>query len=475
MTNVPFPMLTAPGQQPNVAGGRLINCYPEPLAATAGLPNAYWRVSGVDIWGTATTGEYRGGIFCNGIFYAVMGTTLTTYTSAGGAGTSLAGPTIPGTKFCWLAVNQAATPDIVIVSPGIGAFWLAAGSTTVAAYPDPNVGVPDSVVFLEGFFIFTYANGTTIASDINVTTINPLNFATAQSKADALYRPLPLQNGQLLLCGANTIEVWGQPINPTGYPFSYVSTIYRGIPGPQCIAGNEDGWGKGIFFVGDDHKVSTLTTYTPTPISIPDLDQLIEAEPDKSKIIVGVYVSRGHGMVVVQSPTWCWEYDTTLQSWHERQSYLQTYWRGYQPINVFDIWICGDVVGDNLLKIDGKLRKEVGDPLRMRIETGPLGAFPKAVRINRIEIYMTKGVSNALGVVPQETDAWIEVSCSRNSGQNWTNPRLLRIGPQAIMGLRARASIWGQANIEGVRWRFDESAGINFAFMGADMEAEPLR
>jgi hypothetical protein len=43
------------------------------------------------------------------------------------------------------------------------------------------------------------------------------------------------------------------------------------------------------------------------------------------------------------------------------------------------------------------------------------------------------------------------------------------------MGLRARASIWGQANIEGVRWRFDESAGINFAFMGADMEAEPLR
>jgi len=26
-----------------------------------------------------------------------------------------------------------------------------------------------------------------------------------------------------------------------------------------------------------------------------------------------------------------------------------------------------------------------------------------------------------------------------------------------------------------VRWRFDESAGLNFAFMGADMEAEPLR
>jgi hypothetical protein len=475
MPDVPFPMLTMPGQQPNVAGGRLINCYPEPLSQTAGKPNAYWRVPGLNVWGTAPSGIYRGGVYVQsqGIFYAIFGTTVYSY-GGPGAGTALGGA-VAGTKFCWCTVNQAVTPDVVFVSPGIGAFWVAAGGTTVGAYPDSNVGTPDAVTFMDGFFIFTDAAGQTIVSDLNTTTINPLNFATAQSKPDPLWRPVPLGNGQLLLCGANTMEVWGSPINPTGYPFSYVSTIYRGIPGPSAIAGDEDAWGKGIYFVGDDNRVSTLSGYTVTPVSIPDLDQKIENEIDKTKIIVGVYVARGHGMVVVQSPTWCWEFDTTINSWHERQSYLQLYWRGFQPKNVFSTWICGDVEGSNLLKIDPLERHEVGDPLRMRIETGPIGAFPQRVRINGIEIYMTKGASNALGIDPQETNAGIEVSVSRDSGETWSIPRTLYIGRQAMTSSRCRGAIWGLANVEGVRWRFDESAGINFAFMGADMQVDVLR
>jgi hypothetical protein len=40
---------------------------------------------------------------------------------------------------------------------------------------------------------------------------------------------------------------------------------------------------------------------------------------------------------------------------------------------------------------------------------------------------------------------------------------------------RARSGIWGQADVQGVRWRFDESAGVNFGFMGADMQMDVLR
>jgi hypothetical protein len=426
------------------------------------------------VFGTAPLGSYRGGVQVAGTFYGIFGNTVYSWTSAGGAGVALTG-SIPGTAFCWCAANQNVPVDIVIVVPGTGAFTFSAGAGAVSSYPGVVIGSPNSVVFMSGFFLFTYGSGTTFASDVNSTNINSINFATAQSKPDALYRPIPLGNGQLLLCGANTMEVWGPPVNNLGYPFSYISTIYRGIIGPSAIAGNEDGWGKGIFFVGDDNKVSTLTTYTPTPISVPDLDQLIEATLDKTTIKVGVYVSRGHGMVVVQSPTWCWEYDTTLQSWHERQSYLQTYWRGYQPINVFGNWLCGDTLGANLLQINGTVRKEVSNPLRMRIETGPIGAFPKAVRINGIELYMTKGASMATGHDPDETNAMVEISMSRNGGQSWSNPRQVPIGLQSITTRRARASIWGQAEIQGVRWRFDESAGLNFGFMGADMLVDVLR
>ena len=133
------------------------------------------------------------------------------------------------------------------------------------SYPNGSggylIGSPNAVCFLQGAFVFTYGNAQVVNSDTNNTNITSSSFATAESKPDTLYRPIPL-GGQLLLCGANTIEVWGPPVNTTGFLWSYISTIARGIVGPNAIAGHDDGFGKGIFFVGDDFKVSTLSVAT---------------------------------------------------------------------------------------------------------------------------------------------------------------------------------------------------------------------
>lgn len=472
MTDVPFPLLSAPGQKPQAAGGRIINCYPEKLPQTAGKPFAFFRVPGLNAFGTVPSGRFRGGLQVGNLFYGVFGTSVYSWTPAGGAGTLLSG-SIPGTAMVFVARNNAANPDVVFVSPGNGAFWINASGALVT-YPDPNIGQPNAVVFHRGFFIFTYGNGQTRASGVNVTSINSLDVATAESKPDTLYRPVPLGNGQLLLCGANTLEVWGGQ-NDSGYPFSYVSTIPRGIVGPSAIAGAEDGFGKGLFLVGDDFRVSRLDGYDCTPISTNELDTLIENEPDKTVIRVGVFVSRGHGFVTVQGPAWCWVFDTTLQTWHERRSYLQTYFRGLYPVLFSSNWLCGDSDGANLCQITANVRKDLGNPIRMRIETGPFGAFPNAVRVNTIELFLTKGASDATGHDPDETNAEVAISISRNGGQSWSNPRNVKIGRQAITSGRVRASIWGQAEVQGVRWRFEESAGLNFAFMGADMLADQLR
>jgi len=469
--DIPFPLLTAPGRTPQAAGGRLINCYPEKLPATAGKPYAYWRVPGLKPWGTSPGSIYRGALVVGNLLYAVINQTVYTFPVGGGAGTALTGSVL-GTALVTMARNNRTTPDIVIVSPGDGAFYTTGGP--IVSYPDTDVGQPNSVVFHKGFFVFTYGDGSTITSDVNSTNIQTTSKATAESKPDTLYRAIPLGNGQLLLCGSNSMEVWGGQ-NDTGYPFSYVATIARGIVGSNAIAGHDDGFGKGIYFVGDDNKVSTLSGYTPTPVSVPDLDLLIEAEPDKSKIVVSVYVSQGHGIVTVKGPAWCWAYDTTLLTWHERRSYLQTFWRGIQPVLFNGTWICGDALSGNLAVIDGATRNEFGQPLRMRVETGPFGAFPNMLRINAIEMYLTKGVGIATGADPTETDPQVSAAISRDGGQTWSSPRLMKLGRQSLTDARVRASIWGQAQIQGVRWRFDESAGVNFGFMGADMLADKLR
>jgi hypothetical protein len=473
VVDVPLPLLTGPGRLPQAAGGRLINVYPETLPATAGKPRAYWRTPGLRPWATSGGTNYRGALLVNNLIYAVINNTVYTFPSTGGAGTALTG-SVPGTVPVTMARNNKPVPDIVIVSPGDGAFIVAAGA--VSGYPNGSgglvLGSPNAVVFHRGFFIFTFGDGHAQASKVNSLDINSLDNATAESKPDTLYRPVSL-GGQLLLCGSTTIEVWGG-LNDTGFPFSYVATIPRGIVGIYAIAGHDDGFGKGIFFVGDDFKVSTLTTYTPTPVSTPDLDLLIEKEPDKTLITVSVYVSQGHGVVVVQGPQWCWEYDTTLQSWHERKSHLVEYWRAKFPIAAFGMWICGDRKSGNLAVVDGLTNTEFGDPLLIQIETGPMGAFPNKMRINGIELYLTKGVGKATGADPLETDPDISIQISRDGGQNWSNPRIVKIGRQALTDGRVRSAIWGQAQNQGVRWRLRESAPLSFGFMGIDMQVDKL-
>ena len=432
---------------------------------------------GLDVFGTLpggapATARYRGGVLVNTIFYGVFGQLVYSFTAAGGAGVALVGA-LPGTGIVFAARNNAANPDVVFVAPGDGAFWINA-INQVVAYPDVDVGQPNSVVFHKGFFIFTYGNGTTRASGVNVTAISLLDSATAESKPDILYRPVPLGNGQLLLCGSTTLEVWGGQ-NDSGYPFSYIATVPRGIVGPGAIAGAEDGFGKGIFLVGDDNRVSRLDGYACVPISNSDLDTLIERELIKTNIRVGVFNSRGHGFVTVQGAQWCYVFDTTLSTWHERNSHLKNYWRGLYPIYAFDRWLCGDLDSNQLCVISSQVRKELGNPIKMMIETGPFGAFPNAVRINSIELYLTKGASDALGHDPDETDADVGISISRNGGQDWSSARIVKIGVQAITNGRVRASIWGQADVQGVRWRIEESAGLDFAFMGADQLQDVLR
>lgn len=471
MTDIPFPVLSAPGRHPQASGGRLINTYPEKLAPTAGKELCYPRAPGLK--GFAATGGtvFRGGMQIGSLVYFVVNETCYQVAASGGTATALTG-TVPGSAPVVIARDNAATPHIVIVSPGDGAVLV--DGADIIDYPDIDVGQPNSVTYLKGVFIFTYGDGKTRNSDVNSTNINTLSVATAESKPDTLYRGIPLGNGQLLLVGGSSIEVWGGQ-NDTGYFFSYIATINRGIVGPYAVAGHEDGFGKGIFFVGDDYKVYTLNGYTPQPVSTTDVDLAIEREPDKTAIRVGCFIANGHGFVAVQAPTWCWVYETDLGTWHERKSHLVEYWRGMFPFKAFDKWLCGDSESGNLLQIDGRAQDELGNPLRQRIETGPVGAFPQALRINELNLYLTKGVGLAEGSDPVQTDPDIEISISRDGGQTWSSPRVVKLGRQSLTFGRKRASIWGQADVQGVRWRFDMSSNVPFSLMGADMAAEPLR
>lgn len=467
MVAVPFPLSSSPGRRQQESSGRLINCYAEPLPKGSRWEAAYRRVPGSVLFGTTAQTGFRGMVQVESTLFAFFSGQAVSFTSAG---VMTVEGTLTGTKKVFIAVNNNSPRNTVIVDPDNGAFNIAANGDT-SSFADADLPQPVDVCFLKGYFFFAIANGRVFASGINAVTIDATHFTTAESKSDILKRVIPWQ-GQLFMFGANSIEVWsGDQVNLTGFPFNYLTTIQRGLAGRYCIAGHQDGFGKALIWVGDDNAVYMLNGYSPEKISPPDLDALIESVSDKDTLEAGCYISQGRAIFVLSCADWTWEFNLNSLKWNERQSYLIDRWRGITPYYAFGKWLAGDSVNGNIYQISADQRQEAGNPLRVRLESGSVHEFPNRIQIARIDVDVVVGVGIADGTQPDQTDPTIELSVSRDAGVNWDDPRLLKLGQQAVSDQRVYATRFGTSGAHGPRMRLDISDPVFASIMGANMVA----
>jgi hypothetical protein len=473
MTAFNLPIESAPGEHPHEGGGRLINCYGLKLAGRAGTQVSIKRVAGLTSFATSSNTGFRGMKVVGANLYSAWESAsgkVYKSTSAGGAMVALIG-NLPGTVRAFFASNNAATPDLVAVVPGDGAFEIS--TTAVTAYADADVNSPNAVCFHKDSFIFTYGDGSMRASEPGSTSVLSTSETTCNYKSDTLYRPMSYK-GTLIAWGSESAEFYGGQ-NDTGFPFSFVTAMDIGLVGPYAATGDVDGFEAGVFFVGSDFRVRKLEGYSSVPVSKPDLERLIASVEDKTTITADCYVTNGMSIVVISCDDWTWEYNTTNGAWNERASYLLNNWRGMAPHKAFDKWLCGDSESGSIYEIDPSVREEGTNPLRMRCETGPVGNFPKPLRVDRVELYVTKGVGEASGTDPDQTDPSMEITMSKNGGLVWGTPRVVKLGRQAMAKGRVAVNNLGVADPQGVRLRFDLSDNVEFGFMGGDMEVTVLR
>jgi len=468
MVSINFPVSTWPGIKPQEGAGRLINCRAERLGEGAEVQYVRHRVPGIAPWGTSSESNMRGSLLVGSTLYVAFEDTVVKYTSSGGA--SAAVDTLNGSDRVFFARNnKRPTPDIAIVCQA-GAFTLA--SDVISDLNDTDLPSPTDVCFLDGYFFYAIADGRCFASGLNATTINSNDFTTTEAKADDLYRSVPW-NGQLLLCGSGSIEVWsGQPVNDSGFPYNRVAVIQRGIAGQGAIAGYQDGFGKGLFFVGDDNAVHQLNGYTPQKVSTPDLDRLIEAVADKDQLEMCVYISGGHPILSLSSAIWTWEYDMLTGSWYERQSYLDTKWRGTRAFYAFGKWLCGDLSSGNIGQISNTACQEFGATMVAEAWSLPVQSFPNRVRCPRADFNFSPGVGLLTGSDPNETNPNVEISYSDDGGYSFSTPRLRALGQQGKP--RARVTVFnnGLSGPQGRIWKVRMADPRHFGLMSGDMSAQ---
>lgn len=478
MARIRFPLSSSPGERPQEGAGRLVNGFVEPRGEDLG---PIWkRAPGLRSFVDSGRTGFRGAIVMPGVIYAgYEGAILAIEQGADSDGVQWLVShhgNLAGADKLFLARNNNSTPDIVGIAD-IGAFIIT--SSGVDDYPDADVGSPNAVAFLAGYFFFTYGDGKCRVSGINTTDVNPIDVATAEQHPDGLIRPQPYRS-LMLLCGRRSIEVWQNSANPVGFPFAYSHTISCGLIAPHAMAGGVDEFAEDLLWVADDNTVRRLEGYQGVKVSNPDLDRLLEALKDKTELEACVYTSGGHKFWQISCASWSWVYDLTTGKWAERDSYLQGRSRITQSFAVsaddmgWGGWLCGDTNSSHIAEITRETYKEMDGPFRFRIESSEVKDFPNRIQVSRADFDFVSGVGIAKGADPIETDPTVHISWSNDGGVRWANPLIRKLGRQQESDTRVTVLNTGLSGPLGRRWRLDVYDPVFVGLLGGT-QSESVR
>ncbi len=471
MVDIPFPRSSQPGAQPGEGLGRLLNRYCEVDGDIV-----QWRlVPGLVAFADTLIGGPRGSIDVNGTLYDARANAALSITT-GGAVTRLAG-TLNGTGPVTFAKNnRSPTPDLVCVTEA-GAFSVT--PSTVTTYPDTSLPQPNSVSFLDGYFLFTIGDGRIFASGVNDIwvsdsdhTQNALSFTTAD-QSGGLVRGTTWAE-QFFAWGKKACTVYTDAAT-SPFPLSRTTIIPVGLASPTAITGFEPGWGLGQYFVATDNTVRSLNGVTAETVSNKDVERALLTQTDKTQIEMSCYVIGGRPTVVVKGPSFTFELNAATGYWNERQSANLTNWRASRSVSFNGNWYYGDTQSTRILQVSASQYDEAGTSFTARLESGPVKQYPSRIRCLAAYFDFTSG-QGTIGGTADSMNPSVEVSSSIDGGGSWSTPVLRRdLGAQGYFNKMIRVNrIGGIATQHGIRFRLDTSSPVYSTFRGGRCDVKLL-
>jgi len=376
---------------------------------------------------TATAGR---GLFVNkGVLYRVADTNLYSV-DLNGVHTKLG--QVPGSGRC---IFDAVDKQLVAVA-NRAAFCYNAGAVnpTVAQITDPNIGTPLGCTSINSQMIYDSNGG--ISQLFNVsnvgdpTTINGLNFASAESDSSALIRAYAYKQVANMFKGDSN-ELWwnsGQG-NP---PFDRIQggIVNVGLGAAYSIAQTPDF----LFYFGNDKQVHTLTGGTgavDTPISTPAMAKQFQDYAVTADAISWTMELEGQWFYVITFPTqnitWCYPVGG---EWFQWGSGLTGRIQGNDFADCYGLKIVEDYQSGKLFLLDAQTYTDNGNPIIRVRDSGPiygelLKAPGKEFEIQRIEIILESG--NGL-VTGQGSMPKLGIQMSRDGGKTFGTQRLINAG-----------------------------------------------
>ena len=453
------------GKSPNVTAQRRVNLYAEIQFEQDKCRVAYYPTPGlvpfVDLGATPVRGMHT--VSLVEFLYAAQYDKLYQVNAAGGVteiGTfsTLAGP-----------VNMADDGTRILMVDGSQGYYYDVSTGTFSTIADPDFPTgARTCCFLAGRMVVEVPNtGQFRWSDLYATTWPSLNFATAEANPDRLVAVYAL-NGNLLLFGETSLEFWGVT-EDAAQPYAWVGSAAQqwGLAARQSIAR----LGPSIAFLGRNFsgqvQVCTLQGYQVVPISIPEVDYLINNYGQTEDATAYSYILGGHPMYVISFPSAgrSWLYDAMSQAWSELESATGGRHPGNVGVNYRNSPYVSDASTGSIYRIDPTVYTEDGQSVQRQIVGRHIfRGDPMSVSEMWIDMEMGVGTVTGTGENPQ-----LRLRTSKDGGHTWSNELWCPIGKQGVYQSRAVFRRLGWAR----DWLFEVSLTdpVKANFIGAFMEA----
>jgi hypothetical protein len=384
--------------------------------AGAGPINGLYRKGNV----LANAG-FSGQILClsNNTLYRVHQTT--------GVATSIG--TVAGT----LRMSAEGTEDVVVLARGTTAYTCDGSALSAIVFPDSkNVYAID---YLAGYFLFCSELGRFYWSAVGGTTVDALDYATAESQPDTLLT-LKVIGDELWLFGRTSIEPW-QPTGDLDLPFQRIGGRIFGIG----VTGREtvqkfslQGIDK-VCWVGTDRRIY-ITDPNPTEVSDFGMVERLKGVTDPTLLYATTATDSGHDFYIVHltDGLGSWALDLQTRCWSEWESNGKANFRGaVSTLLPNNATVLGDDTSNVLWELTTDERLDGADVM---IQEFPgLLAVPGApTRCNNVVL----GVTTGLNPDP-DADPMMSMEMSDDQGETWTDPKPQPLGRQ---GQRVNRVMW---------------------------------
>ncbi|RRN64643.1 hypothetical protein [Caulobacter sp. 602-1] len=273
-----------------------------------------------------------------------------------------AGTGVAGTGRVRMATDGANT---MIVRAGVLYLHL---DTTVSVVEMPdNIEVLD-VVFLAGrFWIATVLDGRVYFTVPGETTVDALNYFSAESSPDKL-EGLAVSGDELILLGRSSIEYW----TPVADPDLPAQRVLGRASKVGCASVHSIAMGDLAAWVGDDNQVYRSGEALPIPISDAGMVEIIRRSrpgldaADPAKTLGGwMFSADGHSFYVLDVPGFgTHAFDFTTSQWCEFASLGRSLFNASCGAKLSEgRWVIGGTFDGKLRVLSPDALDDDGDPL----------------------------------------------------------------------------------------------------------------